>query len=106
MSAEVIYTDGSTSTFGGGGSMHAGHVAVNRFSLICAEQALTVYIRSDGKFQVTANGAQKAIANVIAPITGKSYKRSMNGKREALADCIAIIEEIENAAVVYVGEEG
>lgn len=102
MSTEVIYSDGSTSTIhANGGSSHVGGTSINRFRLITAKHALEMYIRSNGSFQLTANGAQLAIRNVIAPITGKTYKRSMNGKREALADCIAIIAEIENAAVIW-----
>lgn len=102
MSTEVIYEDGSTSTIHkGGGSSHVGGTSINRFRLITAKHALEMYIRSNGSFQLTDDGDQLAIDNVIAPITGKSYKRSMNGKREALADCIALIAEIENAAVVW-----
>jgi hypothetical protein len=106
MSIEVTYEDGSTThVHGQGGSSHSGEVSVNRVRLICAKQALEVYIKSDGRFQVTANGAQLAIKNVITPITGKSYKRSMNGKAEALADCMEIIADIEGNATVREVEE-
>ena len=102
---EVIYTDGSTSTFNGGGSMHAGDLAITRIRLITARSALRTYIKSEGKWQVTANGAQLAIKNVIEPLTGNSYKRSMKGKQAALEDCEALIWAIENDAVVWEGEE-
>ena len=75
-------------------------LAMERLRLIMAKSALSIYIKSDGKMQVTRNGAALAIENVIAPITGKRYKRSMNGKREALADCEALIAAIEQSAVV------
>lgn len=101
MSIEVIYPDGSMSTFGQGGVSHAGPLAIDRIRLIMAASALEVYIKSGGRFQVTRNGAQQAIKYVIEPVTGKTYKRSMNGKEEALADCRALIDALEQAAVVY-----
>lgn len=105
MAQEVIYTDTSTSTFhNGGGSSHAGALAITRLRLISARSALQVYIKSDGKMQLTRNGAQLAIKNVIEPLTRKQYKRSMKGKQEALEDCEYLIWAIENDAVVY--EEG
>lgn len=106
MGTEVIYSDGSMSSFhGDGGSSHVGTVAINRLQLLTAIQALKVYIRSEGRMQLTANGATLAIRNVIEPATGKSYKRSMNGKREALADAEAMFAAIENAAVVVEVDE-
>ena len=105
MAQEVIYSDTSTSTFhGDGGSFHEGPLAMERLRLITARSALKWYIKYNGKMQLTRNGAQMAIKNVIEPLTGKTYKRSMNGKREALEDCEALIWAIENNAVVY--EEG
>ena len=101
---EVLYADGSTSTFKGGGSFHAGNAAVIRYSLISARMALRTYIRSEGKFQVTHNGAQNAIKNLIEPMTGKKYKRSMAGKVEALVDCDDLIIAIETGAVVWADE--
>jgi hypothetical protein len=104
-SREVLYADGSQSTFGGGGGMHAGGLAITRIRLITARSALRTYIQSEGKWQLTANGAQLAIKNVIEPLTGNSYKRSMKGKQAALDDCEALIWAIENDAVVWEGEE-
>ena len=101
---EVLYADGSTSTFKRGGSFHAGNAAVMRYSLISARMALRTYIRSEGKFQVTHNGAQNAIKNLIEPMTGKKYKRSMAGKVEALTDCDDLILAIEAYAVVWADE--
>ena len=101
---EVIYVDGSTSTFKGGGSFHAGNAAVIRYSLISARMAIRTYIHSKGKFQVTHNGAQNAIKNLIEPMTGKTYNRSMTGKVEALADCNDLIIAIETGAVVWADE--
>ena len=102
MAQEVIYSDTSTSTFhGDGGSFHEGPLAMERLRLITARSALNFYIKYNGKMQLTRNGAQMAIKNVIEPLTGKTYKRSMNGKKEALEDCEALLWAIENNAVVY-----
>ena len=98
---EVLYADGSRSEFTeGGGSFHEGDLAILRIQLLTAKSALSIYIRTEGAMQLTRNGAQMAIVNVIEPLTGKVYKRSMNGKREALADCEALLAEIEGTAVV------
>jgi len=104
-SQEVIYADGSQSTFNGGGGMHTSGLAITRLRLIAARSALRIYIKSGGKFQLTKNGAQLAIQNVIEPLTGNSYKRSMKGKVAALDDCEALIWAIENDAVVWKEEE-
>jgi len=104
MDTEVIYQDGSLSTFAGGGSFHDGPLAIERLRLITAKHALSTYLRTNGAMQLTANGAQLAIKNVIEPITGKTYKRSRNGKEEALADCEMWIDAIEREAVVLVEE--
>ena len=101
MSTEVIYSDGSLSQFADhGATVHSGAAAIQRIRLIAAASALRVYIESGGKWQMTRNGAQRAIVNVIQPLTGKTYKRSMNGKREAFADCQELIYLIERDAVI------
>ena len=106
MSMEVIYTDGSRSQFHeGGGSSHEGHGAIERISLLSAISCLRVYIKWNGEMQMTRNGAQRAIKNVIEPLTGKTYKRSMNGKKEALADAEYLLAAIENSAVVWSDDE-
>lgn len=106
MSTEVIYEDGSMSSFDrNGGSAHFGGVAIDRLRLLTAIQALSLYIKTEGRMQLTANGTTLAIRNVIEPATGKTYKRSMNGKREALADAEALLAAIEGTAVVYKEEE-
>jgi len=99
---EVLYPDGSRSTFfEGGGAFHDGGDSIQRLRLITAMQALRVYLESDGRWQLTRNGAQNAIKNVIEPATGKTYKRSKNGKNEAYRDVIQLLNELEMAAVVY-----
>lgn len=98
---EVLYSDGSLSEFHeGGGSSHTGYGAIERLRLLTAISALRIYIKHDGQFQLTANGAQNAIRNVIEPLTGTKYKRSMNGKKQALADAEALLAYIEGTAVV------
>jgi hypothetical protein len=102
MNTEVIYADGSISEFKeNGATMHSGPIAIHRIRLITAKSALSLYIKTEGRMELTQGGANAAVVNVIAPITGKKYKRSMNGKREALADCCAILEQIESGAVVW-----
>lgn len=99
---EVIYPDGSMSTFTeGGGSFHDGGLAIERLRLISAKHALRIYIESNGAFQLTRNGAHLAIKNVIEPLTGKKYKRSMDGKREAYSDCVDMLYAIEDQSVIY-----
>ena len=84
MSTEVMFDDGSVAVFSdGGGGFHSGKMAMQRVRLITAQHALKVYIQSQGRFQLTRNGAQLAIKNVIEPLTGVTYKRSMNCKVQA-----------------------
>ena len=104
-STEVMYTDGSTSKFDNAGSFHSGQLAILRIQLKMCQSALEVYIKSNGKMQITSNGAALAIRNVLEPIMGTKYPRSMNGKRLALADCIALLADIESGAVVLELEE-
>lgn len=102
MTTEVIYPDGSMSEFAGGGSFHDGYLAIERLRLLAAKSALSVYLRSG--MQITRNGANLAIVNVISPLTGKTYKRSRKGKEEALADCEELIAAIESGSVILVNE--
>lgn len=100
MATEVIYEDGSTSTFTeGGGSFHDGDLAIHRLRLITARHALKFNL--DHGFQITRNGWQIAMRNVIEPMTGKTYKASRKGKTEALQDCEALLAEIESRVVIY-----
>jgi hypothetical protein len=99
---EVIYLDGSHSTFrDGGGAFHGKGIAIERLRLITARSALRMYVASGGEFQLTRNGAQLAIKNVVEPLTGKTYKRSMAGKSEALADVEQILAMIESQTVIW-----
>lgn len=100
---EVIYTDNSTSTFTeGGGSTHVGGTAINRLRLKTCKMALECYLNRG--MELTRGGSQNAML-IIADETGKTYKRSRKGKEQALVDVIALIEEIENSAVVYNKED-
>lgn len=102
MNTEVLYPDGSMSTYHEeGGSFHDGTLAIERLRLVMARSALRTYIESGGRFQVTRNGATLAIKNVIEPLTGKHYKRSMKGKEEALMDCEMLLADLESLVVVY-----
>jgi hypothetical protein len=98
---EVIYKDGSTSEFDERGAFHNGGLAIERLRLISAKSALEIYIKTQGRMELTRNGARNAIQNVIEPLTGKTYKRSMKGKQEALDDCVQLLAMLEHEAVVY-----
>jgi len=102
---EVIYQDGSMSTFDDSGSFHNGGLALERMRLITAKSALEIYIKYKGEMELTRNGARNAIKNVIEPLTGKTYKRSMKGKQEALDDCLELLAFLERNAVVYEEED-
>ena len=102
---EVIYQDGSMSTFDERGGFHNGGLAIERLRLITAKSAITIYIKYEGKMELTRNGARNAIKNVIEPLTGKTYKRSMKGKQEALDDCLELLAKLEHEAVVYEEED-
>lgn len=107
MTTEVIYSDTSTSTFhGNGGSSHEGDLAIARLQLITAKHALEIYIKHDGKFQLTRDGHRLAVINVIEPMSGQRFttpsgKVTMKSCREALECCREMIWAIENGAVVY-----
>lgn len=58
---------------------------IERLRVFCAKQALEIYISSEGQMEVTRGGTQTAL-RIVAGYTGKTYKRSMAGKHEALAD--------------------
>ena len=102
---EVIYKDGSTSTFNEGRACHAGDLAIKRIRLITAKSALEFYLTFG--MEITRNGSWAAVMNVIAPVSGKDYtsgaskRLTKKGKVEALADCMELIAMLENEAVVY-----
>lgn len=103
MTTEVLYQDGSTSTFNEqGGSFHDGDLAIMRLRLITARNALRINL--DHGMQITRNGWQAAMRNVIEPMTGKTYKASRKGKLEALADCESMLQAIELGAVILEDE--
>ena len=67
---------------------------IMRLRVFTAKQALAMYVRTDGQMELTRGGS-KAALGIIAGITGKTYKRGMAGKREALADAESILAEWE-----------
>lgn len=67
---------------------------IERLRAFVAKQALETYIRFDGRMELTRGGAATAVA-IASDLTGKRYKRSMAGKREALTDLEAILAESE-----------
>ena len=101
---EVIYADGSMSTISDTGMQaHVGTTAIERIRLITAKSALEMNIQHG--MELTRDGSWAAVMNVIAPITGKDYKSgkrlTVKGKREALADCIELLAQLEHEAVIY-----
>lgn len=103
---EVIYADSSTSTFyGNGGASHEGDLAIARLQLITAKHALEIYLKYDGKFQLTRDGHRLAVVNVIEPMSGETFttpsgKVTKKSCREALEWCKDMIYAIEHGAVV------
>lgn len=65
---------------------------IERIRVFLAKQALDIHIRTNGEMQATRNGTRNALA-IVSGYTGKTYKRSMAGKREALADALALLGE-------------
>lgn len=107
MKTEVIYPDGSTSTFEGGGSFHDGYLAIERLRLITAKHALQMFLNTG--MELTYQGSKLAAINVVGPIMGKDYttpsgRLTKKGKREALEDCIYLLSLLEQSVVVW--EEG
>lgn len=103
---EVIYKDGSMSEFDERGQFHNGGLAIERIRLITAKSALKINL--DTGMELTRNGSWLAVMHVVAPLTGKVYLTSggrltKKGKREALADCIELLNTLEHEAVVYEG---
>lgn len=104
METEVIYADGSLSTFTvDGGSFHDGHLAIERLRLIAARRAIKMYVETG--MQLTRNGWQSAIQNVVEPLTGKTYKRSKQGRIAALHDIEHLLWLIEGQAVAWSEDE-
>ena len=83
-------------------------VQVNPIQLFVAKQALEVYIKWEGRMELTRTGgnASQSALRIISGVTGKTYKRSMNGKREALSDVLVILEAIETQRETYFDEAG
>lgn len=99
--AEAIYSDGSYAQPG----LRAGGLAVRSLSLFSAIQALEVYIKWEGRMQLTRDGHRKAIINVIEPMTGQKFttptgKVTMAGCRKALVAAKALLEQIEADRVI------
>jgi hypothetical protein len=104
---EVIYADGSRSEFReGGGASHDGGLAIARLQLLTAKTALEVYLKYDGRMQLTRDGHRLAVINVIEPMSGQKFS-SRTGRvtkkscREALEACYAMLHAIETGAVVW-----
>jgi hypothetical protein len=64
---------------------------IARLRVFTAKQALATYVRTDGAMELTRGGSRAALG-IISDITGKTYKRGMAGKVEALRDAEAILE--------------
>lgn len=65
---------------------------IERLRVFMAKQALETYIRTNGSMEITRGGTQAAL-RIISEATGKTYKRSMAGKQEALRDVEAMLSE-------------
>ena len=107
MNTEVVYADGSMSTFhDGGGSSHDGELAIVRLQLMTAISALKIYLKYHGQMQVTRDGHRMAVINVIEPLSGKKFstpsgKVTMKSCREAMHAAADMLMAIEQGAVVF-----
>lgn len=105
MGMDVIYADGSVSTFHeDGGSFHEGS-GITRLRLITARSALKVYLKSDGQWQLTRDGHRHAVLNIIEPLSGKMFatptgKVTKASCRKALVECERLLAELEGNAVI------
>jgi hypothetical protein len=105
MRTEVLFSDGTVAEFEDGVLRGAyGGLAIERLRLKMAASAIQIWLRTDGRMELTRGGCQKAIKNVVEPHTGITYKRSRAGKEAALADCVAILAAIESSVVIYEGD--
>jgi hypothetical protein len=100
--AEAIYADGSYAQPG----LRAGGLAVQSLSLFSAIQALEVYLKWDGRMQLTRNGHRLAVINVIEPMTGKTFstptgKVTKAGCRKALDAARNLLAQIDADRVIY-----
>lgn len=111
-----MFPDGSTYGNGliapGPGHRHEDgpSIAMQRVRLITARQALEVYLKWDGRMQLTRDGHRMAVINVIEPLSGKTFttptgKVTKAGCRAALAECYALLEQIDNDAIVYTPDQ-
>ena len=105
MGMDVIYADGSVSTFhADGGSFHEGS-GITRLRLITARSALKVYLKSDGQWQLTRDGHRHAVLNVIEPLSGKKFstpsgKVTQKSCRLALMEADRLLAKLEGNAVI------
>lgn len=106
MPTDALFPDGSVATFrDGGGSFHDGGSAIDRLRLISARSALSIYIKYDGKMQLTRDGHYLAIVNVIEPLSGRKFttatgRVTMPRVKAALAECERLLAELEASAIV------
>lgn len=76
-------------------------INVSPMQLFCLKQAIEIDLRTGGRMQLSRVGsAGTLIKNILEPITGKVYKRSRNGKVDALRDVEAILAAIETDQTV------
>ena len=64
---------------------------IHRLRVFTARQALAMYVRTDGKMELTRGGTKAALGIIGEVMGGKTYKRGMAGKREALRDAEILI---------------
>jgi len=109
MGMDVIYADGSVSTFHEGGAFHEGS-GITRLRLITAKQALEIHLKYEGRMALTRNGHIGAVVNVIEPLSGKKFttpsgKVTMKVARSALGECLRMLHDLEASAVILETEE-
>ena len=97
------FADGSFIEKHQAGTTHSGSLAMIRVAFITAVHTLKFNV--DTGHEVTRNGSKMAVDRV-AHTTGKVYKRSKAGKREAMQDAQGIVAAIEMGLIIGVTDMG
>ena len=73
----------------------------NAYVLMQAIAALKAYISSEGSMETTKGATRLAIEN-IEYLNGKTYKRGVKGKTEALLDAKEMLDEMSTSGGSHV----
>lgn len=65
-------------------------VGIHAYRLTALEQAMKLYLDTDGAMRLTRVATPKAMREIASEYTGVTYARSRKGLRQALADVSAL----------------